>query len=48
MNSYGGVEQKWLVIFSEKGYDREIKTLNKNIEEEKEKLEKEVWHFMNN
>jgi transposase len=47
-NSYGGVEQKWLVIFSEKGYDREIKTLNKNIKKEKEKIEKQLWHFMNN
>ncbi len=47
-NSYGGVEQKWLVIFSEEGYDREIKTLNKNIDKEKEKIEKQVWHFMNN
>ncbi len=48
MNSYGGVEQKWLVIFSEEGYDREIKTLNKNIEKENEKIETRLWHFMNN
>ncbi len=48
MNSYGEVEQKWLVIFSKEGYDREIKTLNKNIEKEKEKIEKQLWHFMNN
>src|SRR3972149_3008401 len=48
MNSYGGVEQKWLVIFSEEGYDREIKTLNKNIDKEKDKIEKQLWHFMNN
>lgn len=48
MNSYGGVEQKWLVIFSEEGYDREIKTLNKNIDKEKEKVEKQLWHFTNN
>ena len=46
-NSYGGVEQKWLVIFSEKGYDREIKTLNKSIEKERENIETGLWHFMN-
>ncbi len=44
---YAGVEQKWLVIFSEKGYDREIRTLNKNIEKEREKIETGLWHFMN-
>jgi transposase len=42
------VDQKWLVIFSEEGYDREIKTLNKNIDKEKERVEKQLWHFMNN
>lgn len=39
MNSYGGVDQKWLVIFSKEGYDREIKTLNKNMEKERKDRE---------
>lgn len=46
-SSYGEVNQKWLVVFSEKGYEREIKTLNKNINKEMEKIKKELWHFMN-
>jgi len=46
-SSYGGFDQKWLVVFSEKGYDREIKTLNKNIAKEMEKIRTEIWHSMN-
>jgi len=41
------VEQKWLVVFSEKSYHPEIKTLEKNIEKEIEKIEKELWHLGN-
>jgi transposase len=44
---YGGVKQRWIVVFSEKGYAREKKTLEKKIEREKERGEKEVWHFSN-
>jgi transposase len=44
---YGGVKQRWIVVFSEKGYAREKKTLEKKIEKEREKVEKEVWHFSN-
>lgn len=48
VSSYGGVEQKWLVIFSEKGYAKEMATLIKNIKKERAKIEKELWHFGNN
>ncbi len=44
---YGGVKQRWIVVFSEKAFMREKKTLEKKIEKEKEKVEKEVWHFSN-
>ena len=44
---YGGVKQRWVVVFSEKAFARETKTLEKKIEKEKEKVEKEVWHFSN-
>jgi transposase len=37
---YKNVEQRWALIFSQKAYDREIKTLEKNIEKEREKLTK--------
>lgn len=46
-STYGGVEQKWLVVFSEKSYQREIETLEKNIEKEGERIEKELWHLGN-
>jgi len=44
---YGGVKQRWVVVFSEKAFARETKTLEKKIGKEKEKVEKAVWHFNN-
>ena len=44
---YGGVKQRWIVVFSEKAFTREERTLEKKIEKEKEKAEKELWHFFN-
>ena len=48
--SYGGLKQRWVVIFSEAAYSREVKTLKKNFRKgsEKEmkdfeKLSKEVF-----
>lgn len=46
-SSYGGFDQKWLVVFSQKGYDREIKTLTKNIDKEMDKIKTELWHLGN-
>lgn len=45
--TYGDVKQKWVVVFSENNYTREIKTLEKNIVKEKEKVGKQLWHFGN-
>lgn len=39
---YAGVEQRWIVIFSEVAYQRECKTLNKNF---KKGSEKEIKAF---
>ncbi|RJS70299.1 IS1634 family transposase [Methanophagales archaeon] len=44
---YEGVKQRWVVVFSEKAFARETKTLEKKIGKEKEKVEKAVWHFNN-
>lgn len=44
---YGDVRQRWIVVFSEKAYNREMKTLEKRINNEKEKVQKELWHFSN-
>ena len=45
--AYGGVEQRWIVVFSEKAYKRETKTLDRRIKKEKEKVEKKLWHLSN-
>lgn len=45
--TYADVKQKWVVVFSEKNYAKEIKTLDKNIAKEKKKVEKQIWHFGN-
>ena len=44
---YGGVEQRWIVVFSEKAYERETKTLDKRTKKEKEKVEKRLWLLSN-
>ncbi len=46
-SSYGGIAQRWLIVFSEKGYEREVATLEKNMHKEKEKKEKVLWHLGN-
>ena len=41
--TYGEVEQRWLVVFSQAAYDRELHTLTKAQEKERLSAEKE-WH----
>ncbi len=42
--TYGGIRQRWILVFSEKAYAREMKTLEKRISLEKERIEKKLWH----
>lgn len=42
---YGGVKQRWVVVFSDKAFARETKTLERKIAKEKEQVEKDIWHF---
>jgi len=44
---YGGVKQRWIVVFSEKAFSRERARLEKRIVKEREKVEKEIWHSSN-
>lgn len=44
---YGGIEQRWLLVFSEQAYEREKKTLERKLEREEEKLKQVLWHFGN-
>ena len=46
-SSYGGIEQRWLLVFSEQAYQREKKTLEKKLEGKEEELQKALWHFGN-
>lgn len=41
---YRGVKQRWLLVFSQEAYARELATLNKQIIQEREKMERLLWH----
>jgi transposase len=41
--TYGELPQRWLVVFSQAAYDRELHTLTKNQEKERRAAEKQ-WH----
>ena len=44
---YNNVKQKWVLIFSQDAYDKEIITLEKNIQKEYKELVKAVKHISN-
>lgn len=44
---YGGIKQRWLLIFSQQAYEREKKTLIKRIAKEKIEFSKACWHLGN-
>ena len=44
---YAGVNQRWLIIYSEQAYKREIKTFEKNLEEERDRNAKALKHLCN-
>ena len=44
---YGGIKQRWLLVFSEQAYEREKKTLLKRIAKEREEFTKACWHLGN-
>jgi transposase len=46
-SKYAGINQRWLIVFSQKAYEREIKTFEKNLEKETELKNKELWHLGN-
>lgn len=45
--TYADVNQKWVVVFSEKSFDKEIKTFEKKVIKESKKIRKEIWHLSN-
>lgn len=44
-SSYGEVQQRWLLVFSEQAYQREKKTLEKKLTKESETLKQQLWHL---
>ncbi len=44
---FGGIEQRWLLVFSDHAYEKEEKTLTKNLKLMEEKLVKDIWHLSN-
>lgn len=44
---YGEVEQRWAMVYSEQAYNREIITLEKNIDKENKEVTKLLWHISN-
>jgi transposase len=48
MNSeYGGLKQRWQLIYSEQAYKREKKSFLRRIDKEAEALKKALWHLGN-
>jgi len=45
--TYGEVLQRWIVVYSEKAYKRQVKTIERRIQKEKEKAETSLWHLSN-
>jgi transposase len=44
-SQYGDVAQRWALIYSKQAFDREVKTLEKNIAKEKKEAGKILWHL---
>lgn len=44
-SNYGDVQQRWLLVHSEQAYQREKKTLEKNIKKKEKELKKALWHL---
>ena len=44
-SEYGAVKQRWLLIYSQKSYDREKKTFDKKLERQEKELKKILWHL---
>ena len=46
-STYGEVAQRWLLVYSEKAFQRENATLERKIEKATEEKRKELWHLSN-
>ena len=46
-SNYGEVDQRWLLVYSEQAFQREKKTLEKNLKAKDDALQKVLWHLGN-
>lgn len=46
-SSYGGVSQRWLLVFSQSAYFREEANFRKQLQKERQQVEKTLWHLTN-
>lgn len=46
-SQYAGIQQRWLIVYSQQAYEREYETLAKTIRRENEQQGKELWHLGN-
>lgn len=46
-SQYGGIEQRWLLVYSEQAYHREKKTLEKKLKKKDDEIRKALWHLGN-
>lgn len=46
-SEYGGMKQRWQLIYSKQAYERESKTLERKIQREADNLKKTLWHLGN-
>ena len=45
LSEYGGVKQRWLLVYSQKAYEREKKTFDRKLEKQEKELTKLLWHL---
>lgn len=46
-SEYGGVEQRWLLVYSDQAFKREEKTFEKELDKQAKGLKKALWHLGN-
>lgn len=47
VSHYGGMEQRWLLVYSTQAYEREKKTLEKNLQDKDDAIKMTLWHLGN-
>jgi transposase len=46
-SNYADIEQRWILVYSEKAYQREKKTFEKKLAKQDDTLKKALWHLSN-